>query len=279
MDFSDSFIPVSSNVGMLAMLTYFCLIISAYAFGGNFLFAVLSKTSVAPEHRVSRYYTAIIAAVAGVSYFLIAHFFHSVLKEVAHTTDQGQRQQIFRNAYNAVGQLRYMDWFITTPLLLLKMVSMLRVKPEHEKSIITVLLLADMFMIVTGYIGEQQLDADGSIMVASKLIWGAISTIGYVIIPVLLFRLWKKYQHTVQPVERNTFKLMALTTVTTWGIYPIGYILSTVHSIEVNYLHIAFSIGDVVNKVGVGFIAYFAAKKLIESRLPEEATMKDHIVG
>ena len=207
MDFANSFIPDAGSVGIVAMLTYFFLIVSAYAFLGNFLFAYLSKTSVAPEHRVSRYYTAIIAAVAGISYFLIAHFFHEVLNEVAHTKDQSQRDVIFRHAYNAVGQLRYMDWFITTPLLLLKMVSMLRIKPNHEKTtIIAVLLLADMFMILTGYIGEQQLDAAGNIIAANKLMWGAISTIGYVIIPILLFRLWKKYKDNVHPIEKKAFQ-------------------------------------------------------------------------
>ena len=279
MDFSDSFVPTAGSVGMLPMLTYFFMIVSAYAFLANFLFAYLSKSSVAPEHRVSRYYTAIIAAVAGISYLLISHFFHYALKDVAHTSDQNQRDHIFRNAYNAIGQLRYMDWSITTPLLLMKMVSMLRIQPHHEKTIIAVLLLADVFMIVTGYVGEQQLDANGNIIVANKLIWGAISTIGYVIIPILLFQLWKKYKDVVHPLEKNAFRLMALSTVTTWGIYPIGYILSTFQSVDVNYIQIGFSIGDVINKVGLGFIAYITAKRLIEERLPEDSTMKEHIVA
>ena len=218
MDFSNSFVPTANSVGMLAMLTYFLMFVATYAFLANFLFSYFSKSSVAPEHRVSRAFTAIIAAVAGISYLLITYSFNGVLKEVAQTPDAGQRDHIFRNAYNAIGQLRYMDWCITTPLLLLKMVSMLRIKPHHEVSVITWLLLADVFMVVTGYIGEQQLDANGNIMVASKMMWGAVSTAGYIIIPILLFRLWKKYKDSVHPLEKKGFKLMALSTVTTWGI-------------------------------------------------------------
>jgi len=46
-----------------------------------------------------------------------------------------------------------MDWAVTTPLLL-KAVSMLRVKFHQAKSLIMMLLLADFFMMLTGYIGE-----------------------------------------------------------------------------------------------------------------------------
>ena len=279
MDFADSFLPTAASVGLLPMLTYFFMIIAAYAFVANFLFAVLGKGSVAPEHRVSRYFTAMIAAVAGISYFLITHFYHSVLKEVAHTADPVTRDHIFRTAYNAVGQLRYMDWLITTPLLLLKMVAMLKVQPHQAKSTITWLLLGDVFMIITGYIGEQQLDASGDILVAPKLIWGAVSTVGYVVVLLMLSRIWKNFKEKAKPEERTAFKYLALGTVTTWGVYPIGYILTTLRGIDVNYIHIAFSVADVVNKVGAGFVAYLAAKRLIEERVPEDAVMDRHIIS
>ena len=108
MQFSDSFIPTANSVGILSMLTYYFMVFACYAFLGNFIFAWLSKSSVAPEHRTSRYFTAIIAAVAGVSYALITHFYHSTLKEIAHT-DPAHRDDIIRLSYNAIGQLRYMD--------------------------------------------------------------------------------------------------------------------------------------------------------------------------
>ncbi|RYY22290.1 MAG: hypothetical protein EOP41_07350 [Sphingobacteriaceae bacterium] len=221
MHFSDSFLPAANSVGMSSMLAYFFLIFAAYAFLGGFIFSWLGKSGVAPEHRTSRYFSAIIAAVAGVSYMLIAHFYHEMLRELSQLTDPAKREELLRTSYNAIGQLRYIDWSITTPLLLLKTTSMLKIQPSQEKSNIFWLLFADLFMVITGYIGEQQLTADGHIMVANKLIWGAVSTIGYLVVPYILFNLWKRYKDTVQPEERTAYKWLALSTVTTWGVYPI----------------------------------------------------------
>lgn len=180
---------------------------------------------MAPEHRSSRHFTAIIAAVAGISYMLIAHFYHEMLHELSSLTDPAKRADLLRTSYNAIGQLRYIDWAVTTPLLLLKTVGMLKIKPENEKSNIFWLVFADLFMVITGYIGEQQLTADGHIMVGDKLIWGAISTLGYLVVPFILWKFWKRYQDTVQPEERNAYKWLALSTVTTLGhlslrLYP-----------------------------------------------------------
>lgn len=278
MQFSDSFLPTANSVGMSCMITYFFLIFAAYAFLGNLIFAWLGKSGVAPEHRTSRHFTAIIAAVAGISYMLIAHFYHEMLRELAHLTNPEKRDELLRTSYNAIGQLRYIDWAITTPLLLLKTVSMLKIQPGNEKSNIFWLLFADLFMVITGYIGEQQLTADGHIMVGDKLIWGAISTMGYIVVPFILWTFWKRYKDTVQPEERTAFKWLALSTVTTWGIYPIGYVLTTIDGFNLNYVHISFSIFDVINKVGAGAVVYLAAKTVLEKRVPEDATMTAHLV-
>lgn len=278
MKLSEAFLPTANSVGMSSMITYFFLIFAAYAFLGGFIFAWLSKSSVAPEHRVSRYFTAIIAAVAGVSYMLIAHFYHNMLEELSHITDPAQRDELIRTSYNAIGQLRYIDWAITTPLLLLKMVTMLKIEPYEAKRSIFWLLFADLFMVVTGYIGEQQIGADGHILIGNKLLWGAISTIGYIIVPFILYKFWKQYKDSVQPEERWAFKILALSTVTTWGVYPIGYLLTMIDGFNLNYIHISFSIADVINKVGAGAVVYLATKKLLEKRVPKEAVMNGHIV-
>lgn len=156
---------------------------------------------------------------------------------------------------------------------------MLKVQPHQAKRAIFWLLFADLFMVITGYVGEQQLDASGEILVANKLIWGAISTLGYIFIPIILMGFWKRFKDTVQEEERVAFKWLALSTVTTWGVYPIGYILTTIKGLNLNYIHIAFSIADVINKVGAGAVVYLATKKILEKRVPEEATLSGHIIG
>ena len=70
MTFGDSFVPKAGQVGILPMMTYFCMAIAGYSLLGNLIFSLASRQSVAPERRISRVYSAIIGAVAGVSSLL-----------------------------------------------------------------------------------------------------------------------------------------------------------------------------------------------------------------
>lgn len=278
MHLSATYVPTAGDVGVLPMITYFFISVAAYGFLGNLIFSLATHSSVVPEHRTSRVLEAVIAAVAGVSYFLILHYYHDMLEELASLHSEAERYALIQRSYNAIGQYRYMDWAVTTPLLLLKMVGTLQVKPREAPRTIAMLLLADFYMILTGYIGEQQLTASGEILAGPKLLWGAISTLGYLLIPVGLYQLWKRFHARARPVERRAFKWISLTTVTTWGVYPIGYIL-TLTDLNLNWVHIAFSIADVVNKIGVAVVVYLMAKHLLEERLPEKQVLPGHQVG
>ena len=284
MTLSDSFVPTAGEVGILPMITYFFMAIAAYAFLGNLIFSLATRTSVAPEHRVSRVYGAIIAAVAGVSYLLIIHFYHAMLHELSAlnqlTSAEGAatRAALVRRSYQAIGQYRYIDWAVTTPLLLLKTTSMLRISAKEAGKSIAVLLLADFFMVLTGYIGEQQLTANGEIIVGGKLLWGAVSTVGYLAVPFILYGFYKRYAERGNAHERWGYRFMAFTTVTTWGVYPIGYLL-TLTNIDLNYVHIGFTIADIFNKVGVAMVAYLVGKHILDERLGEKEVLPGHEVG
>jgi sensory rhodopsin len=272
MTFATEFVPTAGEVGMLPMLTYFFMTFAAYCFLGNVFFSVLTNQSVAPEHRISRAYGGVIAIVAGVSYYLITRFYHGMLQDLSHLTSPEARAALIRHSYQAIGQYRYMDWAVTTPLLLLKASSMLRIRYSEAATAITVMLLADLFMVVTGYIGEQQLTAAGEIITSGKLLWGAISTVGYVVAVVALYGLYKKFAERGNDTERWGFKFIGITTVTTWGVYPLGYML-TMTNIDLNYIHISFSIFDVFNKVGISVVAYLVGKRLLDERLDEKKVL------
>jgi bacteriorhodopsin len=270
MEVNDTFIPTAGTVGILPMVTYFFFWVAIYALLGCFIFSLFSQSSAPSAYKHSRILTAIIAAVAGISYFLIQNYYQHTLTEVAAVGDTADRQTLFRESFNAINQFRYMDWAVTTPLLLLHMVSMLQVGFDKLKRQITLLLVADFFMILTGYIGEQQLSFDNEILVGPKLIWGAVSTVGYIVIPYTLYQLWKTYGNQLSTEVRWGFRLMALTTVTFWGVYPIGYILTTINA-DTNLIHIAFTVADIINKIGVGLIAYMVSTNTLKRQAAKSA--------
>ena len=279
MYFGDRFVSTAGQVGLLAQVTDFFLLMTVFAFAGSFLFSLLTRISIAPEHRVSNMLTAIIALVAGASYFIIHDDYHEMLRELAKLPDEATRFAFVQQSYFAIGGYRYIDWSVTTPLLLLKTVLMLKVKPREEKGMIALLLAADLLMILTGYIGAQQLDAQNNVLIGQRLLWGTISTVFYLVIPVILYRIWQRYQRRGTPDEQYAYKLMALTSVTTWGVYPLGYLVpALLPHLNMNWVHIAFTIADIVNKVGVGLIAYQVSAKILEQRVPEDATASVRVV-
>ena len=120
MEFDHQFLPLAGEVGLLPVLTWFFMFVTFYAFVGQFIFALASRSSVAPIHRNSQTLTAIIAAVAGISYYVIQDYFRHMLAQAATIDDPVAAGLLQQNSFSAINQLRYIDWAVTTPLLLLK---------------------------------------------------------------------------------------------------------------------------------------------------------------
>lgn len=280
MKFSDLFVTHAGQTGLLPVLTEFFLVFTVFCFLGMTIFALATRNEVAPEHRVSSVLTAIICAVAGVSYLLIRAYYHAMLETLIQTPSAAARHDLIFTSYLAIGQYRYVDWAVTTPLLLLKNVLLLRVRPHEVKWSLATLLIADFLMVLTGYIGEQQLGSRGEVLAGGRYFWGTVSTGFYLVIPVILYQVYHHFAARAQPEERLAYRLLAYATVTTWGIYPIGYLVPAMFpNADLNWVHLAFSVADVVNKVGVGVIAYLAAAKVLEKTVPKGAVMPARTVG
>jgi len=258
MELSETFVPTAGTVGLLPMLTYYSLIVTGLVFLAQTAFVFTTRPLVEPKHQVAHILSGVIALVAGFAYFQMQGFYRDMLAELATVVDPTDRQTLMREACPAISQYRYMDWAITTPLLLLTMVRLLNVSLRSIAKPVTLMLVADLFMIVTGYIGEQQLAFNQEAIVSAKLIWGAVSTVGYAVVPWTLYKLYRQYG--AAPSLDRSFRLVALTTITFWGIYPIGYILSAI-GVDTNVVHIGFCIGDVINKTGVAALLFLTTHR------------------
>lgn len=277
MEFGSQFVPVSSDLGLLPLVTWFFQVVTLYALLGSAVFSWLTRTHVAPEHNTSRVLTATICVVAALSYWLIQDHYREFLRVLSDLPAGPARLDATRDAYFAIGQLRYMDWAFTTPLPLIKMVMMLGVKPHRITGLLALMLVGDFFMILTGYIGQQQLAAGTEPLAGPHYLWGAVSTLGYLAVVYGLFRVWRGFEHEAQPTEQRAFRWIAGTTVTFWGVYPLGYVAAVAFpAFDLNWLHIAFAVADVVNKVGVGVVVYLAGSTLLEERV--DVTSKEYAV-
>jgi len=137
------------------------------------------------------------------------------------------------------------------------------------------LILADLFMIVTGFIGElygSTINGHWYPSVAGGIethyIWGTISTLGYLAILYFLLTEGKRLAETQPEPIRHGIKSMNLYLISLWGVYPIVFWfegLSASHlnwNVNLDWFNVASSVADVINKVGFGVTAYLAVKAL-----------------
>ncbi len=153
--------------------------------------------------------------------------------------------------------LRYIDWTLTVPLMCLEFYLLL--KPAGAKSsFMWKLIAASVLMLVAGYIGEAF--TDGS--TGHSVLWGVISTIGYVYI---LYSAWFGEAHKLaassnSPSVQSGIRALAWFVLVGWAIYPIGYMampggwLSGM--LKPTDINLFYNIADAINKIGFGLVVY-----------------------
>lgn len=242
------------------MVTYFILVVAMYAFLATFLFTSMTLSTVRSEFRISYVISTMISAVAGCSYFLIQSAYRDVLAELTTLTDAGNQQVLIRESYNLLSSFRYMGWAVTIPLLLLQTTFVTNSPVREIRKPLTIILLASVFIILTSYIGGQQLGFDHEIQIGPKLIWGVLSIIGYVVVGTFLRRGWTQTGDGTASEAQQAYRMMALSIVTVLGIYQVGYWL-TLAPIDFNWIQLTISIADLVSIIGATLVLYWVSRK------------------
>lgn len=170
------------------------------------------------------------------------------------------------------GFARYVDWAVTTPLLLLGLALLAIPRARDALPLVLGLMAVDLYMIVTGLFAGLS-NEDRWVW----LVWFIISSIAFVVIYAIIFGpLAQRAKHKVEegeamkrsndPVERylgalhsgegKWFAPMAAFLGLVWLVYPVNYFLSE-QGINV-YGHptsdAIYTISDVTAKVIYGFV-------------------------
>jgi bacteriorhodopsin len=283
MQFPESFLPMARDVGLLPMVVELFLIVAQFSFLGGVLFFLARGNSVHPAHRASNALSAAVCLVASFAYWSIHTYYRDMMHglAVAITHDAAEKRILVHDAFYAIGQYRYALWAVATPLLLLKMVLILKVKPREIAGWIALLLGGDVWMVLAGSIGDQQFSAtDGTLLIGWHLIWGLLAVVGYAALPyVLLCRLGPKYGGEADDESGHAFRLMSRATVTVWLVYPLGYLLPVVwRRADMNWVHLAYTCADLVNFLGIGAVTYMAGADELARRVPPEAVQSARVV-
>ena len=261
-------IPELSSGQFDAVYNLFSLAIASLAFTG--LFLVLSQRRVVARYRNALVVSAMVCFIATYHYVRIFQNF----KESYKTTSQGGSGPFkltnieFNEAY------RYVDWFLTVPLLLVETIAVLALARAVAKPLLTKLVIASGLMIALGYPGEISSDT------GTRLLWGTLSTIPFLYLLYVLFvELSKSLDR--QPAEvRGTVSKLRIMLVGLWGVYPVAY-LFPVFGFDGAGGFVArqagYSIADILAKAAFGLVIFKIAR--FKSEADDPSFAEDHEMG
>lgn len=227
---------------MLAVATSALFVLGFVGMAAGTVYFVLEKPELKPQHRSVAIYAAIITFVASIMYYNMMNL--ALAGDVASTMP-----------------LRYIDWIITTPLLLLEVGIIAAIAGFVKKGLIARLMIADVIMIATGYLGE--VSNTGEPM---TYVWFIISSLAYFWIVAEVFGI----KATGTGYAAKAVGTLKWFVIIGWAIYPIGTATEEFmklgaadeKSIMTAGLIAAciYVVADLVNKVIFGVVAVRAAK-------------------
>ena len=240
---------------LLVTLTYYLFFVGYISMGAAFVFFWTERGNV--KDKLPMTLSGLIVLIAAVHYYYMRGEFVDLMEASSF------------ERFVAITPIRYIDWILTTPLMVFKFVYVLKADRAWGLK----LKLLDFLMVLTGLFGELTMLEEGfTTMNGGRIIWGTLSGIFYF---WLVYELWNRRPEGVELQPVMTFQKVEGDEATKayvtllrfvligWGIYPIGYLIPTYFATTgavFDWVNIIYNIGDFVNKIGFGFATYLLVK-------------------
>jgi len=203
--------------------------------------------------RIFHYITASITMVAAIAYFSMA----SNLGFTPIAVEYSRSNPVVRGVNREIFYVRYIDWFITTPLLLLDLL----LTAGMPAPTILFIILVDEIMIVTGLVGA---------LVTSGYKWGYF-TFGCAALVYIVYHLaWESRRNAARlgnDVGR-TFLMCGSLTMFLWILYPIAWgVCEGGNIISPDSEAVFYGILDLLAKPVFGALLIFGHRNIEPARL------------
>lgn len=206
-------------------------------------------------HRLFHYITAGITAVACIAYWSMGSDLGQV--PIAVEFVRKSSKAVSAAGTREIFYVRYIDWFVTTPLLLTDL--LLTAGVPWPTIMITI--LADEIMVVTGLVGA---------LTSTSYKWGywVFGMFALFFIAYELFIDARKHANALGGSISSTFRNCGLLTLFLWFLYPIAWGLSE----GGNVIHpdseaIFYGILDIFAKPGFGILLLLGHNKIDPAQL------------
>ena len=227
-------IPKDDPVGFTFFVGYMAMLAAS-------IFFFVERGRVDGKWKLSLLVSALITFIAAVHYYYMKDY------------------------YLATGEnptsLRYIDWTLTVPLMCVEFY-LLTKSAGAKLGLLWKLIIASVWMLVAGYIGEAFNPPGGD--TTHSVLWGVLSTVGYAYI---LYTAWFGEVANLANKSGNAtvvrgVRTLAWFVLVGWAIYPIGYMcmpggwLNTAFGWSSENVDLFYNIADAINKIGFGLVVY-----------------------
>jgi bacteriorhodopsin len=251
--------------------------IASMLFTSIFLF--IARDRVLPKYRMAVMVSGTVTAIAAYHYFRMFESFnhgYGINDSSSAAATMGKNMLDFGAANYNVGY-RYIDWFLTVPLLLVELVAVLGLAAAIQSSLLKRLVPAAAAMIVLGYPGDAKIDLFG----LEPSMWGLLSTIPFLYIMYVLWVELSKSLAAQSEKVRKMFLSLRLLLIATWGVYPITFITAmnstgAPTAAEVVSREIGYSIADILAKCLFGLMIFAIARIKSAEESKEHAAAEGH---
>jgi sensory rhodopsin len=240
----------------LVMATQFSFLIAFLGMLGGAYYFALIKSTLPEEHQPNAVTSSVYCLMAAIVYGFINYKYGIGTDALA------------KGDYPTV--LRYIDWLVTTPLIVNKFPEMLG--GDDAPAVALLVIVADVMMILFGWAGETSINFAKGPTVIGWAMFGVGCLAWLFIIFVLYTAVSNASANKLGPIKQGLSRLK-LFIVLGWAIYPLGFMLTLMSSAPELRLsrELVYNIADLFNKVGFGMVAIYAVRQMVREQKIRDA--------
>jgi len=248
-------------------LVYNMLSLGLASMAASTVFFFLRLGSFAERYKAALCFTGLVTFIAMYHYFRIFDSFNAAYTpcETINGTVNYAKCDPDLYGYSATGipfndAYRYVDWFLTVPLLLIEIVLVMKLSEAETFNRCVTLGVSSALMIANGYPGEITGDP------MQRWVFWFLSMLPFTYIVYTLFVGLKASQDSQPEAVRDQVRWACWATVFSWCTYPVVFIIPMMSGSESGKaglsassmvgIQVGYTFSDIISKCGVGYLVY-----------------------
>merc|ERR1719389_1379723 len=248
-------------------LVYNMLSLGLASMAASTVFFFLRLGSFSERYKAALCFTGLVTFIAMYHYFRIFDSFVAAYTpceivdgEINHSKGAPELYNYSATGIPFNDAYRYVDWFLTVPLLLIEIVLVMKLSEAETFTRCVTLGVSSALMIANGYPGEITGEP------GTRWLFWFLSMLPFTYIVYTLFVGLKESQES-QPAEvRDQVKWACWATVFSWCTYPVVFVMpmlfgstdgkSGLDANSMVAIQVGYTFSDIISKCGVGYLVY-----------------------